>query len=54
VTEAAAELDILSNKMKSGREENFCTTKLVSLLSDTEDVYTNEQFTEVANSLYCI
>jgi hypothetical protein len=33
------ELDILSNKMKSRRDKNFHTTKLMSLLSDVEDVY---------------
>jgi hypothetical protein len=38
--------------MKSRRDENFLTTKLTSLSSDVEDVYTNEQFTEVANSFY--
>jgi hypothetical protein len=46
-SEVAVELDILSNKMKSRRDENICTTKLTSLLSD---VYSNEQFTELANS----
>jgi hypothetical protein len=48
----AVELDILSNKMKSKRDANFHTTKLISPLSDVEDVYSNEQFTEVANSFY--
>jgi hypothetical protein len=38
--------------MKSRRDENFCTTKFISLLSDVEDVYSNEKFTEVANSFY--
>jgi hypothetical protein len=46
-SKVTTELDILSNKMKSGRDENFCTTKLISLLSD---VYSNEQYTELANS----
>jgi hypothetical protein len=50
--EVAVELVILSSKMKSSRDENFCSTKRVSLLSDVEDVYNNEQFTEVASSLY--
>jgi hypothetical protein len=50
--EVAIERDVLSNKMKSRRDENFCTTKLISLLRDVEDVYINEQFTEVANSFY--
>jgi hypothetical protein len=51
-SEVAIELDILSNKMKSKRDENLRTTKLTSLLSDIEDVYSNEQFTKVANSFY--
>jgi hypothetical protein len=51
-SEVATELDILSNKMKSGRDENFHTTKLISLISDTEGVYHNEQFTKVASSFY--
>jgi hypothetical protein len=51
-SEAAAELDVLSNKMKSSSDENFRITKLISLLSDGEDVYSNEQFTEVANSFH--
>jgi hypothetical protein len=38
--------------MKSRREEHFRTTKLISLLSNVEDVYSNEKFTEVANSFY--
>jgi hypothetical protein len=33
-SEVATELDILSNKMKSRRNENFHTIKLISLLSD--------------------
>jgi hypothetical protein len=43
------EVDTSSNKMKSMRDENFHTTKLISLLSD---VYSNEQFTEASNSFY--
>jgi hypothetical protein len=50
-SEVAIQLDILSNKMKSRIDENFCTRKLISLLSDA-DVYSNEQFTEVGNSFY--
>jgi hypothetical protein len=38
--------------MKSSSDENFHTTKLTSLLSDVEDVYSNEQFSEVANTFY--
>jgi hypothetical protein len=38
--------------MKSRRDEIFHTTKLVSLLSEVEDVYNNEEFTEVAKSVY--
>jgi hypothetical protein len=38
----SVELDILSNKMKSRRDENFHTTKLISLLSDVEDVYSSQ------------
>jgi hypothetical protein len=51
-SEEAAELDILSNKMKSGRDENFHTTKLISLLSDVEDSLNTEQFIKEANSFY--
>jgi hypothetical protein len=51
-SEVDVELDTSPNKTKSRRDENFCTTKLISLLSDLEDVYSNEQFTQVANSLY--
>jgi hypothetical protein len=36
-SEVAQELDILANKMKSRRDENFRTAKLMSLLSDVED-----------------
>jgi hypothetical protein len=53
-SEVALELDILSNKMKSKRDENIHTTKLISLLSDIEDVYSNEHFTEISNSFYNI
>jgi hypothetical protein len=38
--------------MKSRRDENIHTIKLTSLLSDVEDVYSSEQFTEVASSFY--
>jgi hypothetical protein len=38
--------------MKSRRGEDFRTTALLSLLSHVEDVYSNEQFTEVANSFH--
>jgi hypothetical protein len=51
-SEVAVELDILSNKMKNKRDENFRTSKLLSLLSDDEDVYSNEQFTKAANPFY--
>jgi hypothetical protein len=51
-SEVAIEVDILSKKMKSRRGENLYTTKLVTLLSDVEDIYSNEQFNEVANSFY--
>jgi dynactin complex subunit len=37
--------------VKSGRGENFHTTKFISLLLD-EDVCNNEQFSELANSFY--
>jgi hypothetical protein len=50
--EVVVELDNLSNKMKSRRDKNSHTTKLISLLSDVEDVYSNEQFTEVASSFH--
>jgi hypothetical protein len=40
--------------MKSWRDENFRTTKLLSLLSDVEDVCSNRQFTEVVNTFYNI
>jgi hypothetical protein len=40
--EVAVEQDIFSNKIKSRRDENFRTTKLISLLSYVEDVYNNE------------
>jgi hypothetical protein len=33
-SEIGVELGILPNKMKSRRDENFCPTKLVLLLSD--------------------
>jgi hypothetical protein len=36
-------------KKESRRDENFCDTEHISVLSDV-DVYSNEQFTEVANS----
>jgi hypothetical protein len=49
-SEVAEELDILTNKMKSRRDENVRTAKLISLLSDFEDFYSNDQFSEVANS----
>jgi hypothetical protein len=49
-SEVAEEPDILANKMKSKRDENFCTSKLISLLSDVEDYYSNDKFLEVANS----
>jgi hypothetical protein len=51
-SDVAVELDILSYKMKSRRDENFHTTKCISLLSDVEEVYSNEHFTEVANTIY--
>jgi hypothetical protein len=47
--EVTVELDTWSNKMKSRTDENFHTTKLISLLSD---VYRNEQFTEAAYLFY--
>jgi hypothetical protein len=49
-SEVAEELDILANKMKSRRDDNFCTSKLISLLSDVEDSYSNDKFSDVANS----
>jgi hypothetical protein len=49
-SEVAEELDILANKMKSRRDENFRTSKLISLLSDIEDFYSNDKFSEVTNS----
>jgi hypothetical protein len=48
--EVAEELDILANKMKSKRDENFRTSKLISLLSDFQNFYSNDKFSEVANS----
>jgi hypothetical protein len=51
-SEVAVELDILSNNVKSRRDENFHATNLISLLSDVADVYNNEQPTEAANSFY--
>jgi hypothetical protein len=50
--EVVVEVDILSNKMKSRRDQNFHTTKLTLLLSGAKNVYSNEQFTKVANSFY--
>jgi hypothetical protein len=44
-SEVAVELDILSDRMRNRRGDNFHTKKLISLLSDVEDVYSNEQFT---------
>jgi hypothetical protein len=38
-----------SKQMKNRRSENFHISKLISLLSDDEDVYSNEQFPKVAN-----
>jgi hypothetical protein len=35
-SEVDEELDILANKMKSRRDENFRTSKIISLLSDVE------------------
>jgi hypothetical protein len=49
-SEVAEELDILANKMKSRRDENFRTSKLISLSSDAEDFYSNDKFSEEANS----
>jgi hypothetical protein len=49
-SEVAEELDILANKMKSRRDENVCTSKFVSILLDVEDFYSNDKFSEVANS----
>jgi hypothetical protein len=46
----AEELDILANKMKSRRDENSHTSKFISLLSDAEDFYSNDKFSEVDNS----
>jgi hypothetical protein len=46
----AEELGILANKMKSRRDENFHTSKLISLLSDAEDFYSNDKLSEVADS----
>jgi hypothetical protein len=51
-SEVAVELDFLSNKIKSRRDQYFHTTELISLLSDVEDIHSNEQFTEVASSFY--
>jgi hypothetical protein len=48
-SEIASELNILLNKMKSRRDENFCTTKLNTIIR-FEDVYSTEQFTKVTNS----
>jgi hypothetical protein len=38
--------------MKSRRNENFRTSKLISLLSDVGDFYSNDKFSEVANSFF--
>jgi hypothetical protein len=43
-SEVAEELDILANKIKSRRDGNFRTSKLISLLSDVEDFYSNDKF----------
>jgi hypothetical protein len=51
-SQVAVKLDILSKKMKRRRDENFHTIKLTPLLPDVEDVYSNEQFPEVASSFY--
>jgi hypothetical protein len=51
-SEVAVEMDIFSNKMKSRSDENFHATKLISLLSGVEYVYSKEKFTEVGNSFY--
>jgi hypothetical protein len=50
-SEEAEELDILPNEMKSRTDENFCISKLISLLADVEDFYNNDKFSDVANSL---
>jgi hypothetical protein len=49
-SEVAEELDILANKMKSSRDGNFRTSKLISLLSEVDNFYSNDKFSEVANS----
>jgi hypothetical protein len=36
--------------MRNRRDEIFCTSKLILLLSDVEDFYSNDKFSEVANS----
>jgi hypothetical protein len=48
-SEVAEEMDILEYTMKSRRDKNFRTSKLISLLSDVEDFYSNDKFSEVAN-----
>jgi hypothetical protein len=47
--QCAEELNILGDKMKNARDENFHTSNLISLLSDFEDFYRNEQFTKLAH-----
>jgi hypothetical protein len=49
-SEVAEELDILANKMKSRRDENFRTSEFISLLSNVEEFYGNDKFSKVANS----
>jgi hypothetical protein len=51
-SEVAVGLDIFSNKMKSRSDGNFHAKKLISVLTDVEHVYSNEQFTEVASKFY--
>jgi hypothetical protein len=48
--EVREELNILANKLKSRRDENFQTSKLTSLLLGVEDFCCNDKFSKVANS----
>jgi hypothetical protein len=46
----AVEIDILSNNMRSRRDDSFLDSKWKSLLSDVQDVCSKEPFAELANA----
>jgi hypothetical protein len=49
--EVAERLGATANKMRR-TDMNSRTSKIVSLLSDSEDYYRSEQFAELANSFF--